>query len=110
MNDIGIKIVESPKDRLLGADVSPTPEVENENEVDPLSIDDDVKDPLVVVDVKTECEDNCDDNAKEELVSETQNKDSDTLQASETVKGTIYLIYQYFHSMSLSLIDFPITA
>lgn len=98
MNDIGIKIVESPKDRLLGAEVSPTPEADNENEVDPLSIDEDVKDPLVLVDVKKESEDICDDNAKEDPVSEPQNTESDSLQAT-TVNGIFsittnkYLIY-----------------
>lgn len=85
MNDIGIKIVESPKDRLLGTDVSPTPEVDNENEVDPLSIDEDAKDPLVIVDFKKESEENCDENAKEEPVNQSQNTESDSLQP--TVKG-----------------------
>ncbi|CAH2263202.1 jg24017 [Pararge aegeria aegeria] len=60
MNDIAIKIVESPKDRL--ADVSPS-EIASENEVDPLSIDD-LKDPLLLTDKVGEDKDSCDDDAK----------------------------------------------
>ncbi|XP_072948791.1 uncharacterized protein [Epargyreus clarus] len=79
MNDIGIKIVDSPKDRLA----SPVAEVGCDNEVDPLSIDDvdgSIKDPLNV-EVKTEVEDSgnvgsCDENAKDENV-ETLNKELD---------------------------------
>lgn len=90
MNDIGIKIVESPKDRLLGAEVAPAPELGNDHDVDPLSIDEDVKDSLVVSDekpVKEELLETCDDNAKEESINEPQINNTDNLQASNTDKG-----------------------
>lgn len=81
MNDIGIKIVESPKDRL--AEASPA-EVASENEVDPLSIED-VKDPLLVTGKVCGDKESCDDDAKEPI-SETK-KECDTPQPCEAVKG-----------------------
>ncbi|CAF4933606.1 unnamed protein product [Pieris macdunnoughi] len=74
MNDIDIKIVDSPKDRLLVAAESPLPENSGENEVDPLCIDEDMNSAkdLLPVD-KTGIEEdvgNCDDNTKEEVENE----------------------------------------
>ncbi|XP_047503530.1 uncharacterized protein LOC125048733 isoform X1 [Pieris napi] len=74
MNDIDIKIVDSPKDRLLVAAESPLPENSGDNEVDPLCIDEDMNSAkdLLPVD-KTGLEEdvgNCDDNTKEEVENE----------------------------------------
>ncbi|XP_045772625.1 uncharacterized protein LOC123872408 isoform X1 [Maniola jurtina] len=80
MNDIGIKIVESPKDRL--AEVSPA-EIASENEVDPLSIDE-VKDPLLMNDKLDGDKESCDEDAKEPI-GETK-KECNNPQPFETVK------------------------
>ncbi|XP_068633335.1 uncharacterized protein [Battus philenor] len=88
MNDIGVKITESPKD-LSGT--SPATEIVD-NEVDPLSIEDSevgtAKDPLNVddhVEVEEKAE-SCDDNAKEDNLSESQIKDTNLAVQSENVK------------------------
>lgn len=81
MNDIGIKLVESPKDRL--AEASPT-EVASENEVDPLSIED-VKDPLLVTGKICGDKEICEDDAKEPI--NEAKKECDPPQACEAVKG-----------------------
>ncbi|CAH2048830.1 unnamed protein product, partial [Iphiclides podalirius] len=90
MNDIGVKIAESPKE-LSG--ISPAPEVDVHNEVDPLSIEDPddgiAKDPLNVEDtVGTEGKpESCDENTKEDNLSEKQNNDTDVITVpSEKVK------------------------
>ncbi|PZC85821.1 hypothetical protein B5X24_HaOG215183 [Helicoverpa armigera] len=85
MNDISLKIVESPKSHG-GVDVSPTGDAGAENEVDPLAIDeaelDRIKEPVsqeVVLDkVDEEKAGNCDDDAKEKNISESQNGSSDS--------------------------------
>lgn len=85
MNDISLKIVESPKS-LGGVEASPTVETVVENEVDPLAIDDADLDKLkaVLAPVQEAVEEkaegtagNCDDNAKEKSISENQNGSSD---------------------------------
>ncbi|CAG4959148.1 unnamed protein product [Parnassius apollo] len=91
MNDIGVKIAESPKD-LSG--VSPAPEIGVNNEVDPLSIDDSeagiAKDPLNVEDNVgiEEKPESCDEYAKEDNISESQTNDNDTSQ-SEKIKEVL---------------------
>ncbi|KAF9795842.1 hypothetical protein SFRURICE_003304 [Spodoptera frugiperda] len=85
MNDISLKIVESPKSHG-GVDVSPTGDTSAENEVDPLAIDEGelerVKEPVsqeaVLEKVDEEKAGNCDDNAKEENISESQTGSSDS--------------------------------
>ncbi|CAH0692036.1 unnamed protein product [Spodoptera exigua] len=85
MNDISLKIVESPKSHG-GVDVSPTGDTSAENEVDPLAIDegelDRVKEPVSqeaeLEKVDEEKAGNCDDNAKEENLSESQTGSSDS--------------------------------
>lgn len=90
MNDIGVKI-ESPKE-LSG--ISPAPETDIDNEVDPLSIEDpDVgtaKDPLNVEDtVGTEVKPEvCDENAKDDNLSEKHSNNTDAVPA-EDIKGKI---------------------
>lgn len=86
MNDISLKIVESPKS-LGGAEASPSAETVADNEVDPLAIDDAELDKLKEVSVpvpqdaaEEKADDkagNCDDNAKEKSISEEQNGSSD---------------------------------
>lgn len=86
MNDISLKIVESPKSHG-GVDVSPAGEAGAENEVDPLALDDaeldGIKEPVSLATVveKTEEESagNCDDNAKEKNIIESQNESSDNI-------------------------------
>ncbi|XP_026739025.1 uncharacterized protein LOC113501910 isoform X2 [Trichoplusia ni] len=85
MNDISLKIVESPKSHG-GVDVSPPGETGADNEVDPLAIDDveleKIKEPVsqdaVVEKAEEEKAGNCDDNAKEKSLSESQNGSSDS--------------------------------
>ncbi|XP_075978149.1 uncharacterized protein LOC142977905 isoform X2 [Anticarsia gemmatalis] len=86
MNDISLKIVESPKS-LGGVEASPSAEAIIENEVDPLAIDDAELEKLKEVSVPVsqdaaeekadEKAGNCDDNAKEKSLSESQNESSD---------------------------------
>lgn len=99
MNDIDFKIVESPKN-VSGSGVCSTPENGTENEVDPLSFDDEVnsvKEPLSVVsESKCEISDhvvNCDENAKEEQVTETENADENNSHLTELKKGKLYMFY-----------------
>ncbi|XP_013170098.1 PREDICTED: uncharacterized protein LOC106119602 [Papilio xuthus] len=90
MNDIGVKITESPKD-ISG--ISPAPEISVDNDVDPLSIEDtdvgSAKDPLNEVDnVVEEKKESCDDNAKEDNISESPNEEILTVQP-ETIKEVL---------------------
>ncbi|KPJ07025.1 hypothetical protein RR48_04045 [Papilio machaon] len=89
MNDIGVKITESPKD-ISG--ISPAPE-SVDNDVDPLSIEDtdvgSAKDPLNEVDNGVEeKKESCDDNAKEDNISESPNDEILTVQP-ETIKEVL---------------------
>ncbi|KAJ8731142.1 hypothetical protein PYW07_004306 [Mythimna separata] len=83
MNDISLKIVESPKSHG-GVDVSPSGDAGAENEVDPLALDeaevDGAKEPVeaALEKVDEEKAGNCDDNAKEKVISESQNGSSDS--------------------------------
>lgn len=96
MNDISLKIVESPKSQG-GVDVSPSGDASAENEVDPLALDeaevDRAKEPVsldaVLEKVDEEKAGNCDDNAKEKVISESQNGSSDNFVnvQSENAKG-----------------------
>ncbi|CAB3227279.1 unnamed protein product [Arctia plantaginis] len=86
MNDISLKIVESPKGHG-GVEVSPNAEAVVDNEVDPLAIDEAELDKLkeVSVPVPQEAADeksnekagNCDENAKEKSLSENCNETSE---------------------------------
>lgn len=82
MSDIIVKPVDSPKEPSVEV---PLPEAV-ENEVDPLAIDEEVgKLKETKPEEKAGC---CDENAKEESVSESQNEDSDNLALqSEKIKG-----------------------
>ncbi|XP_013145580.1 PREDICTED: uncharacterized protein LOC106108840 isoform X3 [Papilio polytes] len=90
MNDIGVKTAESPKDI---SEISPAPEISVDNEVDPLSLEDtDVvtgKDPLKEGDnVVEEKRESCDDNAKEDNISESPNDETIAVQP-ETIKEVL---------------------
>ncbi|XP_037294597.1 uncharacterized protein LOC115445247 isoform X2 [Manduca sexta] len=97
MNDISLKIVESPKSQA-GIPVSPSTLAIGENEVDPLAIDDEVgaiKDPLVeepaVETPNEEKAGNCDENAKEKSLEEKPFVDGDktnVVQKDETSDET----------------------
>lgn len=86
MNDISLKIVESPKSHG-GVEVSPNAEAVVDNEVDPLAIDEAELDKLKEVSVPVPQEEadeksiekagNCDENAKEKSLSENRNESSD---------------------------------
>ncbi|CAG9561664.1 unnamed protein product [Danaus chrysippus] len=85
MNDTDIKIVESPKE-LVGVEVSPASEVNNENETDPLSIDEEVDVKLEPADEGAEKDEVCDDNAKE-TVTEPE-KETNHLETTQTNEVT----------------------
>ncbi|XP_032517751.2 uncharacterized protein LOC116770398 isoform X1 [Danaus plexippus] len=86
MNDTDIKIVESPKE-LVGVEVSPASEVNNENETDPLSIDDEVDVKHEPADEGAEKDEVCDDNAKE-TVTEPE-KETNHLETTKTNEDEI---------------------
>lgn len=90
MNDISVKLVESLKEQPCAA-VSPSGEAGAENEVDPLAIDDAEvggKAPQLE-DTKEEKAGICDENAKEEKLSENARDDCYNLVAleAEKIKG-----------------------
>ncbi|CAK1551310.1 unnamed protein product [Leptosia nina] len=93
MNDIDVKIVDSPKDRLVDSVESPLAENSGENEVDPLCIDEEMnsaKGPAVAVnnaDIEKGAG-NCDDNAKEENLAESEQKESYVEVKTEETKET----------------------
>lgn len=100
MNDISLKIVESPKSQG-DVDVSPSGEAGAENEVDPLALDeaevDGAKEPVSLEAALEKVDEikagNCDDNAKEKVISESQNGSSDSFVnvQSENAKGNAVL-------------------
>ncbi|VVC90876.1 unnamed protein product [Leptidea sinapis] len=89
MNDIDIKIVDTPKEPLLGAEESPITEG-SENDVDPLCIDDQMspaKESDVAADVNSNQESklgNCHDNAKEKISQENENYEVEQKHFEET--------------------------
>ncbi|XP_049873658.1 titin-like isoform X2 [Pectinophora gossypiella] len=98
MNDISVKIVESPK--VVEVAESPVTEP-GDNDVDPLAIEDDagkVKDSLSVDDQAT----SCDENAKEESPSGSQNDDSENL-ALQTEKVKAELLKEDSSSINSAL-------
>lgn len=107
MNDISLKIVESPKTQG-GVDVSPSGDASAENEVDPLALDEAeverAKEPVSLDAVPEKVDDekagNCDDNAKEKVISESETGSSDNFVnvQSENAKGNAILILD-FHTL-----------
>ncbi|KAJ0176422.1 hypothetical protein K1T71_007601 [Dendrolimus kikuchii] len=91
MNDISLKIVESPKDQA-GVEISPCAESGAENEVDPLAIDEvdagTIKDPLIEAAEEPTIEKagSCDENAKEKIIDESLNVDSNKLTVVQSDK------------------------
>lgn len=116
MNDISLKIVESPKSHG-GVDVSPSGDTVADNEVDPLALDeaevDRVKEPVSLDAVLEKANDekagNCDDNAKEKVLSESQNGSSDSFVnvQSENAKGNAVLCLDV-HTICLQQYSFHI--
>lgn len=109
MNDIDIKAVDSPKDRLVVAAESPLPENSGENEVDPLSIDEEMnsaKDSLDKHKTETEGEvGNCDDNTKAEVIVENELKEANEVKESRSKGIEIFLLYLHITINSARSLD-----
>lgn len=98
MNDISVKIEESPKSPKEVAG-SPSTLAGTENVFDPLAIDDEVgteKDPVDYIKPVEEKAGSCDDDAKEKI-SKTQNGEANELMSLETeiIKGKLETILNF---------------
>lgn len=101
MNDISLKIEESPKDQI-GVEVLASVESGADNEVDPLAIDDvvsgTISNPLIEVseDSNKEKAEICDENVKEKINNECPSVDSVkwNVMQSEERKGKHFCLTQ----------------
>lgn len=118
MNDISVKIVESPRDQVPG---SPSTLAGADTELDPLAItegdaaltkDSLAKEVTTTVENPQEIEKKgaCDDDAKEKILNESPNEEKDKIltEQTEDIKGILDKNYKFLglhtHKTELSLI------